>query len=202
MFGDFIPSDWIEAVLKAIRDSGSKATFLFLTRNPWRYTEFEDLYTDNMILGVTLETNLNYDYFDTVDFWHLMDILKIPYRHKKLITSSLKKISLSPPPRKRYIHYLEAMEKIGHPRRFISIEPILFFDPHLFPTEIMLLDPELIYIGYDNYRWKLPEPPLHLTLNLIKTLEENNYTVHRKTIRKAWWEANGTKNKTPTTVRK
>ena len=188
MFGDFIPSDWIEMVLKAIRKSGSKATFLFLTRNPRRYREFEDLYTDNMILGVTLETNVKYEVLYDIHFW---DYLKIPRIYsRKVLKSMPHKISMSPEPPSRLVEYREAMEKIGHARRFVSIEPILLFDL-TFPMEIGYVDPEIIYVGYDNYRWKLPEPPLKHTKTLIQILEGMGYPVLLKTIRKAWWEVDG-----------
>lgn len=159
MWGDFIPSQWIKQVLTAIRNSGSKATFLFLTRNPQRYLEFESLFTPNMVLGITLETNRDY-----IDFQ--------------------RKISNSPPPPIR----AKIFKAVSHPRKFVSIEPILSFDHDVLKTMIREINPELVYIGYDNYKWKLPEPSLQETRALIKDLIDLGFTVHLKTLRPAWWE--------------
>jgi len=50
------------------------------------------------------------------------------------------------------------------------------------------LEPEFIYIGYDNYGNKLPEPPLSMVLRLINALRSHGITVYEKTLRKAWYE--------------
>jgi len=60
LFGWWVPNRWIEAVFKAIIGSGSKATFLFLTKNPGRYHDFLKYYMPNMLFGATIETNRYY----------------------------------------------------------------------------------------------------------------------------------------------
>jgi len=55
----WVPGEWIEKVLRYVR-SRPKVNFLFLTKNPKRYLEFEDKLSDNVVLGVTLETNRDY----------------------------------------------------------------------------------------------------------------------------------------------
>ena len=186
MFGGFIPSEWIEQVLKAIRKSGSKATFLFLTRNPIRYLEFQDLITDNMMLGVTLETHVSYELLYNPK---VLEYFNVP---KAKILSRLdrmpKTISNSPNPRRRILDYIMVLRKIDWVKGFISIEPILLFNIHDMYNTIRSINPDIIYIGYDNYGWRLPEPPLNKTLALIYKLERFGYTIYRKTIRKAWWE--------------
>ena len=56
MWGDWIPKEWILKVLNMLT-AKPKTRFLFLTKNPLRYHEFLNMFTDNMILGATIETN-------------------------------------------------------------------------------------------------------------------------------------------------
>jgi hypothetical protein len=51
----------------------------------------------------------------------------------------------------------KAFQNIKHLHKFLSIEPIMDFDPE-FLEWIRLLKPEFVYIGYDNYKSGLPEP--------------------------------------------
>ncbi|MEM3070341.1 MAG: DUF5131 family protein [Candidatus Bathyarchaeia archaeon] len=59
MWGDWVPGEWIERVLEVVR-SKPRARFFFLTKNPKRYLEYEDLFSDNVVLGATIETNRDY----------------------------------------------------------------------------------------------------------------------------------------------
>jgi len=59
MWGDWVPREWIERVLRVLRTKRD-SWFFFLTKNPKRYREFRDKFTDNMVLGVTIETNRPY----------------------------------------------------------------------------------------------------------------------------------------------
>jgi len=70
--------------------------------------------------------------------------------------------------------------------KFISIELILDFDLEIFTNWIKEIDP-LVYIGYDNYEWRLSEPTLEKTLNLVNELRKFTLVVV-KTIRNAWSE--------------
>lgn len=56
LWGDWVPPEWIEKVLVAIRRS-PETTFLMLTKNPSRYHEFLNIMPPNVILGATIETN-------------------------------------------------------------------------------------------------------------------------------------------------
>lgn len=56
LFGDAVPASWIIKVIDSVRLS-PKATFLFLTKNPRRYSQFVNMMPVNVILGVTLESN-------------------------------------------------------------------------------------------------------------------------------------------------
>ncbi len=159
LFGEFIPDEWIKRVLEHVRRFPD-TTFLFLTKNPARYREFE--FPENAILGVTVETDLNE--FNT------------PFR-------SYDQISDAPPPSER----IKEMIKLDWDAKFLSIEPILDFSPK-FWKKIEKMNPFMIYVGYDNYRCRLPEPTLDRTSTLIKKLRDNGFLVLEKTIRRAWYE--------------
>ncbi len=51
LFGDWVPDEWIEAVLRVV-DDNLHHTFMFLTKNPKRYREFE--FPPNCWLGTTV----------------------------------------------------------------------------------------------------------------------------------------------------
>lgn len=59
MWGDWVPREWIEKVLRVLRTKRG-SVFFFLTKNPKRYREFLGLFTENMLLGATIETNRPY----------------------------------------------------------------------------------------------------------------------------------------------
>lgn len=95
-------------------------------------------------------------------------------------------ISKAPPPSERY----QSMKKLNWPLKFISVEPVLDFDLEVFTSWIRDIDPFLIYVGYDNYNNKLPEPPLRKVLELIGILQKY-FIVVKKSIRPAWYESLG-----------
>ena len=159
LFGDWVPEEWILKVIEHIKKFPD-TDFLFLTKNPKRYHEFIDYFPENAILGATIETNRD-------------DL----YREHN--------ISRAPLPSERY----KAMKALDWPKKFVSIEPILDFDLNEFATWIREIRPIMVYVGYDNYNNKLPEPRLEKTLRLIKELSEIT-TVKTKTIRKALDEEN------------
>ena len=154
LFGDWVPRDWILKVLDAVAKQ-PRVNFLFLTKNPKRYVEFD--FGDNVVLGATIETNR-------------------PYQN----------ISKAPQPPER----LEAMAEINHRYKALIIEPILDFDLKEFAYMIQRIKPIFVYIGYDNYGNKLPEPPLEKTMALIDQVADFT-EVRYKTLRKAWYEGFG-----------
>ena len=93
-------------------------------------------------------------------------------------------ISKAPPPSARY----EAMRDLNWPRKLVSIEPVLDFDLEEFVRWVEGIKPSIIYVGYDNYANRLPEPPLGKTLKLIGELKSKGFRVYAKTLRRAWWE--------------
>ena len=147
----WVPREWIEKVLSVVR-SKPKSMFLFLTKNPKRYLDFRDKFSDNVVLGVTLETNRDY------------------------------RLTRAPNPRERY----ESMLKLDWKWKAIVIEPILDFDEE-FIDWIYDISPSIVYVGYDNYGNKLPEPKLAKTKILLEALRYIT-DLRPKTIRKAWYE--------------
>ena len=156
LFGDWVPREWILAVLDRARRARGK-TFLFLTKNPARYHEFLEQFPENSILGVTIETNRD-------------DLAA--------------KVSRAPPPSERY----KAMKNLPWPHKMVSIEPVLEFDVEVMVEWMRGIKPEIVYIGYDNYNNRLPEPSLAKTLELVERLRGITQVVE-KNMRRAWWEA-------------
>ncbi|MEM3798164.1 MAG: hypothetical protein QXY74_07005 [Candidatus Bathyarchaeia archaeon] len=92
-------------------------------------------------------------------------------------------ISKAPLPSKRFIGYLS----VNHPRKFLTIEPVLEFDMDEFVSWIRRIKPERVYLGYDSKNSYLPEPELQKVLELERRLKAFT-RVKRKLFRKAWWE--------------
>lgn len=137
-------------------------TFLTQSKNPQWFHDYS--FPENMILGATVETNM-YG-FDTPSEYHYYS-----------------DISLAPLPHLR----LASMATLLHKRKALTIEPILQFRDYAFLDAIKKVNPELIWVGYDNHNCKLPEPLLSETMSLIKMLRED-FDVRTKTLRKAWYE--------------
>ena len=141
LFGDWVPREWILKVIEHIKKFPD-TDFLFLTKNPKRYHEYIDRFPENAVLGATIETN--------------RDDLYVEH-----------KISRAPLPSERF----KAMKELRWKNKFVSIEPILDFDLEAFTEWIREIKPVMVYIGYDNYGNKLPEPPLEKTKALIQSLQ-------------------------------
>ena len=144
-------------------------TFLVQSKDPICFniqSEIHNGFPDNVVLGTTLESDLIY----------------FVYRDCHGEFKTYMEISKAPEPYWRYTYLLS----LKHQRKFVTIEPIIQFGL-LLPRMIEEIDPEFVYIGYDNHNCKLPEPPLVKTKALIEELELFT-EVRQKTIRKAWWE--------------
>jgi protein gp37 len=148
LFGDWVPSEFIERILDVIR--ASPATFLLLTKHPARYHEFD--IPHNCVCGATVESDVVYE-----------DVTKAPFPCNRLL----------------------ALKALDHPRKMISIEPIMWFNLDLFVEAILDIMPEFVAVGYDNYNHNLREPSLAKTRNLIQILEMKGIKVYLKTIREA-----------------
>ena len=94
-------------------------------------------------------------------------------------------ISKAPAPDKRYNDFLN----LDHPRKAVTIEPIMEFD--LFPMVMMIknISPERVYIGYDSRKSNLNEPSLTKTNRLMNTIKIHlpDCKIKTKLIREKVW---------------
>ena len=58
LFCSKVPDEWIVKVIKYV-EKFPETYFLFLTKNPQRYSDFLDIIPENAILGATIETTDN-----------------------------------------------------------------------------------------------------------------------------------------------
>ncbi len=159
LFGEWVPPEWIRAVIDYVSRFPS-TLFLFMTKNPARYLEFTDEFPRNVILGATIETN--------------RDLLAA-------------RVSKAPPPSARAEAMAEARRMRPDLHYLVSVEPVMDFDVDVIVDWIRAIAPTVVYVGYDNYNNRLPEPPLAKVEELIRRLTGFTMVV-RKTIRPAWWE--------------
>jgi hypothetical protein len=80
------------------------------------------------------------------------------------------------------------MSLLNHPRKFVSIEPIMDFDLTGFVSELKAIKPQMVAVGYNNYPEKcfLPEPELQKTQALIDRLRPFTKVI-TKTLREGRW---------------
>jgi len=93
------------------------------------------------------------------------------------------RVSRAPKPSER----LRAVAELAWPAKVVSVEPVLRFSER-FPRLLAEVEPLLVYVGYDNYGCRLPEPPPKETLRLVETLRSLGIEVVEKTLRPAWHE--------------
>ena len=100
LFGDWVPEAWILRVFDTIRKS-PEATFLLQTKNPERYFTFIEYLPENVMLGVTIESNRYYP-----------------------------KISKAPSPKDRYwwINVIESFEKFISIEPIMDFDLSVFVD--------------------------------------------------------------------------
>lgn len=89
----------------------------------------------------------------------------------------------APSPIERY----KAMANLKWENKLISIEPIMNFDLDIFVQWMNDIKPKVVYIGFDNYGHRLPEPSKIRTLQLVAKLEKFTR------VRKKWEKQKGDK---------
>lgn len=94
------------------------------------------------------------------------------------------KITNAPAPWKRATDFYF----VEHPRKVITVEPVLQFDFNRFYGWFRDIRPERVYIGFDSKANKLPEPKLKKVENFIIELERLGIKIKTKLMRKAWNE--------------
>lgn len=159
---------WGDLFCDGVRDGWRKIIFEKIRRN--RYTTF------------LLETKNPYGYHIYIDYIPSNVILSSTIETNKVELE--KSYTKAPDVETRYIY----MKKLSGFKKHISIEPILEFDLNIMFKWITDINPFIVSIGYDNYGYKLLEPPLEKTRRLGELLEEVGIKVEWKTLRKAWNE--------------
>jgi len=144
----FCQPEEFKAMLNYARKYGDRR-FLIQTKAPEFLKYYDHQFPENVILGVTLETNLSY--FQTPSNYH-----------------DYESMSKAPIPVNRAIDF----HAVNHKPKFVIVEPILDFNHIHFCNVIRAINPEVVYVGYDNHGCYLPEPQLSKTKRLIKELEK------------------------------
>lgn len=91
-------------------------------------------------------------------------------------------ISTAPLPFERMVDF----NVLDWPRKGITIEPIMDFQEKTFAQQIVFMNPEFVYIGYNSRpkQVQLPEPSLAKTERLIADLESAGIEARRKDMRR------------------
>ena len=92
------------------------------------------------------------------------------------------KISKAPLPMRRWIEF----RMVDHPRKILTVEPLLDFDLDIFKGMIISVKPLAVYIGYNSRpkQVKLPEPSWSKVRALIEALEAAGIEVRPKDLRR------------------
>ena len=90
-----------------------------------------------------------------------------------------RQISKAPLPSKRY----EAFKALKFPRKVVTIEPILDFDPPIFLKWLLAINPVYVWIGYDSKNYDLPAPTQQKFNEFIEAMKKAGLTVKGKKIK-------------------
>jgi len=93
-------------------------------------------------------------------------------------TNRAYRVSFAPLPIERY----QAMREVDGIKH-VSIEPIMDFDEEIFLNWLSKIEPKFVSIGYDNYGFKLPDPPIEKTLKFIEDLDEIGILIEIKNLK-------------------
>ena len=148
LFAEGIPSQWIDMILTHCRDYPIN-TYIFQTKNPGRVNKF-----------------LN----------------KGPYFPPRFMIGTTAESDFADPSKSQappVYERLNAMYLMDCPpeRRFITIEPILQFQPKLFLALLLATNVPTFYIGADSKKHGLPEPTWEEIGALVRALREAGKTV-------------------------
>lgn len=152
-----------------------RTTFYIQSKNPVYFTNYleqrssftgyKSIYGDtNVVLCTTIETNYTF-----------------LLAHNPLISKA-----------PSLVNRKNAMVKLDHPRKSVTIEPVLLFDVFTMVEWIKQIAPEFVYVGYTNpvgkaKKLQLPEPPLEKVKELCEELAKFT-EVRLKSMRKGWDE--------------
>jgi|GEM_PF-481261 len=88
-------------------------------------------------------------------------------------------VSKAPKPSTRYRDFL----KVRHPRKMVTIEPVIDFDLDVMVKWIKQIKPCMVWLGYDSRRNDLPEPSDEKFQNLHRELMKAGIKVKLKTVK-------------------
>lgn len=142
MFAENVPAEWIEEVLSHLTLNYPDNEYLFQSKNPGRFRDFEDKVPPNTILATTIETNRQ-------------DLIR--------------QYSRAPDVYARVHAMKELKIRNGFPTQ-ITIEPIMDFDLLRFVDMICQSRVNKVYIGADSKNSELPEPQSAKVSDLIHEL--------------------------------
>jgi hypothetical protein len=76
----------------------------------------------------------------------------------------------------------KGVRSLDYPRKVLTIEPLIDFDPDEFAQPIIQLDPEYVWIGFDSHSKDViyPEPPMPKVKALIEALKKAGAKVKLK----------------------
>jgi len=141
MWADEIPSEWIWQIIHFI-DLFDGNTYLFQSKNPKRFLDFENIfrgrYLHNIILATTLESHN--DCYE-----------------KKAPCVSMRS---------------QFMQRLHYSKKMITIEPIMDFEMQYMIPMIKKINPFQVNIGADSGGNNLPEPSADKIKALIKELRK------------------------------
>ena len=146
----YCPISFLTKIIKRIEENPNK-TFLIQSKNPKTFNRI--VFPDNVIFGITLETNRDKGY---------------------------SKVSKAPKPTQRIKDFL----KVKHPRKMITIEPVMDFDIDIMLKWIRQVKPQLVWMGFDSKSEDLlPEPETDKFMKLYRAVEKVGIKVKQKTVR-------------------
>ena len=108
-------------------------------------------------------------------YWHLVYPDNL-YLGSTIETNRDNQLTKAPPPKFRK-QYLAAYD---HPKKFLSIEPIMDFDLEELGEWVQEIQPSIIEVGADNYHNHLPEPSWEKVGKLLELCREVCPTVVEK----------------------
>jgi uncharacterized Zn finger protein (UPF0148 family) len=89
-------------------------------------------------------------------------------------------VSKAPPPSERYRQFLA----LNYPRKIVTVEPVMDFDPEILAEWITTIKPELVYLGFNSrMKPKLPEPSLEKLVKFTSLVSSRGIPIVGKTLR-------------------
>jgi protein gp37 len=146
LFGDWVPREWIEKVLQAVKDN-PQWTYLFLTKNPERYLEFE--FPKHCWLGATADIQSRADnaikVFNSMDNRHIHFLSCEPLKEQIdiskadnlqwIIIGGQSKTSGAPAMQPQWAWVLKLLIAADRSQVPVYFKPNLLVRPHFMPLQ-------------------------------------------------------------------